>query len=143
MQSSPSTLFVDTSAFKAFYDEQDEFHETARRFMDAVASREVAVRGFITSDYILDETVTLVRFAHSHSKALEFARTVVSSKATRVVYVGQETFLKALDFFSEASDKEWSFTDCVSFVLMRSLNLTTSFTFDPHFRQAGFQTLPK
>lgn len=142
MQNSPATLFVDTSAFKAFYDEDDENHGKARRFMDAVASKEVAVRGFITSDYVLDETVTLVRFAHSHSKALEFARTVVSSKATRVLYVGQENFLKALDLFSESSDKEWSFTDCVSFILMRNLNLTTAFAFDPHFQQAGIHTLP-
>lgn len=143
MQSSPTTLFVDTSAFKAFYDEEDEYHGKARAFMDAVASKEVGVHGFITSDYVLDETITLVRFAHSHSKALEFARTIVSSKATRVLYVGQENFLKAIELFSEASDKKWSFTDCVSFVLMRGLNLATAFTFDPHFRQAGFHTLPE
>jgi predicted nucleic acid-binding protein len=134
---------VDTSAFKAFYDQEDDYHREARAFMDAVASKQVLVRGFITSDYILDETITLVRFAHSHSKAVEFAKAATSSKATRVVYVGEENFAKALDLFSKTSDKEWSFTDCVSFTLMRNLNLTTAFTFDPHFREAGFHTLPK
>ncbi len=143
MQNSPTTLFVDTSAFKAFYDEEDEFHREARGFMDDIASKKISVRGFITSDYVLDETITLIRFAHSHPKALEFSRAVTSSKATRLLYVGQESFLKALDLFAQASDKPWSFTDCVSFILMRSLNLTTAFTFDPHFRQAGFRTLPK
>ncbi len=143
MQSSPTTLFVDTSAFKAFYDEEDEFHSKARGFMDDIASKKTIVRGFITSDYILDETITLIRFAHSHSKALEFSQAVTSSKATRLVYVGQENFQKALELFIEASDKPWSFTDCVSFTLMRSLHLTTAFTFDPHFQQAGFHTLPE
>lgn len=143
MQSSPTTLFVDTSAFKAFYDEEDEFHVKAREFMDDIASKKIIVRAFITSDYVLDETITLIRFATSHSKAFEFAQAVTSSKATRLVYVGQENFLKALDLFSQASDKPWSFTDCVSFAIMQNLNLTTAFTFDPHFKQAGFQILPK
>ena len=137
------TLCGGTSAFKAFYDEEDESHGKARGFMDDVSSKRLVVRGFITSDYILDETIPLMRFAHSHSKALEFAWTVASSKAARPLYVGQENFLRALGLFSEASDKSWSFTDCVSFVLVRDLNLTAAFTFDPDFRQAGFQTLPE
>ncbi len=143
MQSSPGSLFVDTSAFKALYDEEDEFHRQARDFLDAVSSKRVPVRGFITSDYILDETITLVRFAHSHGKAVEFARAVTSSKATKILHVDEEGFHKALDLFSQAEDKEWSFTDCVSFALMRRLNLNSAFTFDPHFQQAGFELVPK
>jgi uncharacterized protein len=143
MQNSPSTLFVDTSGFKAFYDEEDEHHAKARALMETVVSKQTSVRGLVTSDYILDETLTLIRFAHSHSKAVEFANAVTSSKATRLVHVDQENFAKALELFSNTSDKPWSFTDCVSFTLMRSLNLTAAFTFDPHFRQAGFQTLPE
>ncbi len=134
---------MDTSAFKAFYDEEDDHHNKARGFMEDIASKKTIVRGFTTSDYILDETVTLIRFAHSHFRALEFAQAVTRSKATRLVYVVQENFLKALELFTEASDKPWSFTDCVSFTLMRNLNLTTASTFDPHFQQAGFHTLPK
>ncbi len=91
----------------------------------------------------MDETVTLIRFAHSHSKAAEFAKAILSSRATRIVYLGEENFQKALELFYESRDKEWSFTDCASFTLMKLFNLTRAFTFDPHFRQAGFQTLPK
>lgn len=142
MPSSPTALFVDTSAFKALYDEDDEFHNRARSFMDSIAAKEVAVRGLITSDYVLDESITLIRFAHSHSKAVEFARAVVSSRATKILHVEADSFQKALDLFSQHEDKPWSFTDCTSFVLMKNLSLTSAFAFDPHFNQAGFITLP-
>ena len=96
MPGSPATVFVDTSAWKAFYDEEDELHGEARNLMNAISSKEISVRAFITSDYVMDETITLIRFAHSHGKAAEFARAILSSRATRIVYVGEEAFLKAL-----------------------------------------------
>ncbi len=71
---------MDTSAFKAFYDEQDDHHIKARGLMEDIASKKIVVRGFITSDYILDETVTVIRFAHSHFRALEFPRAVTVSR---------------------------------------------------------------
>jgi uncharacterized protein len=143
MQNSPSTVFVDTSAWKAFYDENDDRHREARRFMDSVGSKQIPVRLFVTSDYVIDETLTLVRLAHSHAKAVEFANAVFSSRATKLFFVGEELFNKALEMFTERGDKDWSFTDCASFVLMKQLNLTTAFAFDPHFQQAGFQTMPR
>lgn len=141
MQSSPGTVFVDTSAWKAFYDESDDWHEEAKSFMDSVGAKR-HIRLFVTSDYVMDETLTLVRFAHSHSKAVEFANTIVSSRATKLLFVGEDLFNQALSMFIGHRDQEWSFTDCASFVLMKQLNLTTAFAFDPHFKQAGFQTLP-
>lgn len=142
MQSSPGTVFVDTSAWKAFYDENDDRHREARSFMESVAAKRLPVRLFVTSDYVMDETLTLVRLAHSHAKAVEFANTVSSSRAARLFFVGEDLFNKALTMFIEHRDKLWSFTDCVSFVLMKHLNLNTAFAFDPRFQQAGFQTLP-
>lgn len=142
MQNSPGTIFVDTSAWKAFYDEDDDWHEEARNFMDSVGAKRPNIRLFVTSDYVMDETLTLVRFAHSHSKAVELANTIVSSRATKLFFVGEELFNKALSIFIGRRDQEWSFTDCASFALMKQLNLTTAFAFDPHFKQAGFQTLP-
>src|SRR5213592_5211959 len=78
MQSSPGTVFVDTSAWKAFYDENDDWHKEARGFMNSIGTKQPPIRLFVTSDYVMDETLTLVRFAHSHSKAVEFANTISS-----------------------------------------------------------------
>ena len=110
--------------------------------MDSVAAKELAVKNLVTSDYVLDESIALMRFAHSHSKAAEFARTTLGSRLVRVLYVGEEVFHESLDLFERSKDKEWSFTDCTSFILMKRTGLSQAFAFDPHFEQAGFHTLP-
>jgi uncharacterized protein len=38
-------------------------------------------------------------------------------------------------------DKEWSLTDCTSFVVMRQGQIAQAFTSDRHFEQAGFVKL--
>src|SRR5437867_13262865 len=110
--------------------------------MDSVAAKELAVKNLVTSDYVLDESITLIRLAHSHSKAAEFARTTLGSRLVRVLYVGEEVFLESLALFERSKDKEWSFTDCTSFILMERTGLSQVFAFDPRFEQAGFHMLP-
>jgi len=140
--SNPRTAFVDTSWFKAYVDERDEHHQQARGVMDSLATKELTVKNLVTSDYVLDESITLIRLAHSHLKAAEFARTTVNSRLVKILYVGEETFLESLDLFERSKDKEWSFTDCTSFILMKRTGLSQAFAFDPHFEQAGFHMLP-
>ena len=53
----------------------------------------------------------------------------------------QELFMAGFEFFSKRSDKEWSLTDCISFVVMEQNNLKEALTADHHFRQAGFRIL--
>ena len=38
--------------------------------------------------------------------------------------------------------KDFSYTDCTSFVVMKQLDMTIAFTFDRHFDQFGFTRLP-
>jgi predicted nucleic acid-binding protein len=45
--------------------------------------------------------------------------------------------------FFQYRDKNFSFTDCASFIVMRETRLTHALTTDTHFRQAGFQVLPR
>jgi predicted nucleic acid-binding protein len=135
-------VFFDTSALKAYYDSGDAFHAKARGFMERVARREVAISSFITTDYVLDEAITVVRFAHSHEKAAEFGRASLSSRLLKVEYTDEETFKEAFELFRKYSDKQWSFTDCVSFTTMKRLSATKAFAFDEHFRQARFETFP-
>jgi len=110
--------------------------------MDEIARKELEIRNLVTSDYVLDESITLIRLAHSHSKASEFARTTINSKLVRILYVGEEVYLESLDLFERSMDKTWSFTDCTSFVLMRKAGISQTFAFDPHFSQAGFRVFP-
>ncbi len=133
---------MDTSGFKAIYDERDDYHQEARGFMNQLSSRKIQTRGLLTSDYILDETLTLLRFGAGHSEASIFARAITDSKAFRTVHVGEEGFSRSLVLFLRSKDKQWSFTDCSSFVLMKNYGVSTAFSFDPHFQQAGYAMLP-
>jgi len=110
--------------------------------MQDTASRKSNVSSFLTTDYVLDEAVTLTRFAFSHSKAVELIDAARSSKFLRIVYSEENLFSEGVEFFRLHSDKEWSLTDCISFAVMKKFSLRMAFTFDAHFKQAGFAIVP-
>jgi predicted nucleic acid-binding protein len=135
-------VFVDSSALKANYDVGDDHHKNAVELMRKIASRETDITSFVTTDYILDEAVTLTRFAHSHRKAVELAEATLTSKFMRVIFSDKALFSEAMRVFKQHSDKEWSLTDCVSIATMKQHEIRTAFTFDAHFKQFGFHTIP-
>jgi hypothetical protein len=66
---------------------------------------------------------------------------IAADAATTVLPANQELFDKAVAFFAARPDKEWSLTDCTSFIVMQEQGVTEALTSDHHFRQAGFNTL--
>jgi predicted nucleic acid-binding protein len=48
-----------------------------------------------------------------------------------------------MDLYLNRPDKEWSLTDCISFVVMEREGLTDALTGDNHYEQAGFVALLK
>ena len=133
-------IFVDTSAWYAAEVEDDINHEKARAFLVQLAQGKHGVA--ITSDYVLDETLTLLRSRRGLPDAITFVDKIKKSKSVRVFWVNEDLFDKALCIFRKRSDAMWSFTDCTSFALMSELSITEAFTFDGHFEQVGFQKLP-
>jgi uncharacterized protein len=131
-------VFMDTAGFLALWDAADEHHGRALRLQDELARNS---HRFLTTDYVIDETVTLLLVRHSHSAAADFLRTATTSESLHLQWVTSDRFHAAADFFTRHDDKEWSFTDCVSFELMHELNVRDAFTTDLHFRQAGFNPL--
>ena len=133
-------IFVDTSAWYAIEVEDDVNHEAACKFLSTIAS---GIHGVaVTSDYVLDETLTLLRLRKNLRVALGFIEKVQKSKSIRIFWIDEALFEKALDIFGKSERKAWSLTDCASFALMRELSVSEAFTFDSHFREAGLQPLP-
>jgi predicted nucleic acid-binding protein len=133
-------IFVDTGAFVARYVRQDSHHRRARR---AWAEIERSHRRCFTSSFVLDETFTLLGRRASYAFAADRARSLLHSAALTVLRPDAEDEEKAVEVFSKFADQQVSFTDCISFVLMRRNRLDRAFTFDRHFGSAGFEIMPK
>ncbi len=137
-RSSTAKTFVDTSGFFALLVRGDSLHtRAAARLARAAESKS----RFVTTDYVLDETATLLRArGHGHLVNSLFD-TVATSAACHVEWMDPEHFEQTRRFFLKHHDKSWSFTDCFSFVTMRALAVREALTADIHFRQAGFNPL--
>jgi predicted nucleic acid-binding protein len=127
-------VFTDTSAFLAIENRRDKYHKQAVALRDSLLK---AGKILITSDYVLDESYTVIRFRAGHQIAIQFGQAVRESKLLRVEYITPERIEKAWNLFKTYSDHEFSFTDCTSFILMEDLQIKTAFSFDTHFKEYG------
>lgn len=131
-------IFIDTSGFFALLAGDDDRHAAA---VKVVARAQKGKKGFVTTDYVLDETATLLKArGKTHLLTGLFDR-LDHSQACRIEWTDADRFHKVRTFFLKHADQEWSFTDCVSFRVMTELRLRDALTKDSHFRQAGFSVL--
>ena len=133
-------IFVDTGAWYAVEVEDDVNHEEACEILALIAAGKFGVS--VTTDYVLDETLTLLRSRRDLTSAMAFIKKIKESSSVRVFWIDENLFEKALLIFQKSQSAPWSFTDCTSFALMNELSISEAFTFDKHFTQAGFQALP-
>ncbi len=129
-------LFVDTSAWLALNDRNDQYYSKAVAKSGEIKKHRIEL---VTSEYIMDESITLIRYRVSHQAAVTFGDSLLNSNIVRIEDVGAEERYKAWEMFKRYADKELSFTDCTSFILMKNLRLQKAFAFDEHFKQAGFE----
>ena len=120
-------------------DASDPAHEASRRARDS----HLRDGGHLVStDYVVDETLTLIRIRLGLRAAEQWWAQVDASSRVRWERIGAPRARKAREWFFEWRDKGFSFTDCTSFVVMKELELTRALTTDHHFSQAGFETVP-
>ena len=132
-------MFADTAGWMACADAADPSHRAA------VAARDTWLEGgglFVTTDHVLDETLTLIRLRIGHSAAEAWWKQVDASSRIRWESITPTRAEKARGLFFRYHDKDFSFTDCTSFVVMRELRLRDALTTDPHFAQMGFTRKP-
>jgi hypothetical protein len=128
-------LFVDTSAWLALNDKSDQYHDKALSILNVVKRQKI---GLITSEYIVDESITIIRYRISHRAAIVFGDSLMDSTIVTVMDIAMDERTQAWHLFKKYSDKDLSFTDCTSFALMNKLKIRKAFTFDDHFKQIGF-----
>jgi predicted nucleic acid-binding protein len=127
-------IFVDTGAWFATSVPDDPDHAAANSFMRSNRER------LVTTDYIYDELLTLFRARGHMDRAKDWIEQV-RHKRCDIVQVLDSDVKSATAVFLDFSDKEWSFTDCTSRVVMERLGIQKAFAFDEHFRQFGTVTV--
>lgn len=130
---------MDTAGWMACADGADPAHTRAAAARDTALE---AGRTLVTTDFVADETLTLIRIRLGLAAAQAWWQQVDVSPRVRWERVDSDRFERARGLFFQHRDKQFSFTDCTSFVVMRELRVTHALTTDKHFRQAGFQLLP-
>jgi hypothetical protein len=125
-------LFVDTEAFIALTDADDENHKAAAAFYRN--AKEKGMR-FVTTNFVVCETMNYLRARISHRIAVLFRENLKKSGFIEIVTVTPSIEDAAFTIFKQYIDKDFSFTDCTSFSIMRSLKLKSAFAFDKHFEQ--------
>ena len=132
-------IFIGTGAFLARYIQRDQHHDAAAKHWRTLQNDR---RPCFTSNFVLDETITLLARRSTYLFAAERARTFFESTLLSILRPDENDELAALELFQKYSDQSVSFTDCVSFVLMNKQELKCAFSFDRHFKMAGFDVEP-
>ncbi|MBS0366301.1 MAG: type II toxin-antitoxin system VapC family toxin [Proteobacteria bacterium] len=131
-------VFADTSFFFALVARRDPVHQAA------VAAYTKVLRGHgrvFTTDYVIDETLTLTKARIDIATALALLDRIEASEAVAMEDIAPQRFVAAKAYFRRHADHGYSFTDCTSFVLMRELKIAAALTTDRHFKEAGFEVL--
>ena len=132
-------LLADSAAWLALYDRGDKYHARARRAFHGLAERKVS---FVVTDYVIAEAVTLIMGRAGHATAAMCGDWLLNSPRVRLVRTDVDLWNETWRLFKRYDDKQFSFVDCLSFVVMRREHLADAFTFDHHFEQMGFRLWP-
>jgi uncharacterized protein len=126
-----TVIFVDTGAWFARFVPSDPDHAAARDWFDR------NTQPLVTTDYVIDELLTLLKVRGEYLRALEVGPQLLGESVCDVEWVSPDDVRAAWQAFSTFRDKGWSFTDCTRRVVIERLSITTAAAFDEHFRQFG------
>ena len=126
-----SLVFVDTGAWFASIVPWDANHVRAATWLAQ------NTQTLLTTDSVLSETLTLLRMRGERERANWLGERIWSEELAVLYLVNREDQLAAWDVFRRFADKDWSFVDCLSKVVMERLEIDTALAFDHHFRQFG------
>jgi predicted nucleic acid-binding protein len=132
-----STYFADTSYFLALLISDDAAHEKAVEFARRSGDP------LLTTDWVI---VEMGNFLSDHAVRALFVRWLEVLRADPRVQVVEATprlLSEGVALFGARPDKDWSLTDCISFVVMNEQAIVEALTADHHFEQAGFVALLK
>jgi predicted nucleic acid-binding protein len=130
-------IFVDTGAWIALVDKSDQHYNDASIIYKKLKQQK---ERFLTTDYVVDETVTRLRYDANHQVAVKFLDLIEQSEKTRIlrrIQIDETLFQNAIAIFRKYDSAVLSLTDCSSFAVCQMYNIYQAFAFDKHFTMMG------
>ncbi len=130
-------IFIDTSAILAILNDQDRFHEPAKKeWTKFIESEDV----LFCSNYILLETITLLQHRFGTDAVRLFTSNI--QPVLNIIWINESLHNSGLSIINTINQRSLSLTDCTSFEIMRQMDMEIAFTFDSHFSDQGFKVIP-
>jgi predicted nucleic acid-binding protein len=124
-----SAVFADT------FNPNDELHQRAREQTEKLSGP------FITTEWVLLELANYLRKTEQRQLFTALYDDLRHDGRVTIVPVSSEVFEEGVDRYKDRPDKDWSLTNCISFLLMEQNAIDDALAADHHFEQAGFKIL--
>lgn len=131
------TFFIDTSAFLAVLDADDENHQKAKKKWEDLIYEEETL---ICSNYVVIEAFALIQNRLGMKAVSAFQEDVIPMLT--IEWADESVHQAGVTSMLAANRRELSLVDCISFDIMRRLGIKTAFAFDRHFKEHGFECFP-
>lgn len=128
-------VFGDTAYFLALVNARDHLH------LQAVAFHQQPPGPLLTTEWVLTELGDALCTAPARKRFDQLLAALRVQPDVEIVPASHELFARGCRLYADRPDKDWSLTDCISFVVMREQGVTEALTCDHHFTQAGFTVL--
>ena len=130
-----NAMFADTSYYLAIINADDIDRDRALEWSNRWRGR------VVLTDYVLMELGNALSSVSRRHQLVPLVESLKANRKVEIVPANEELFERGLELFGQRPDKDWSLTDCISFVVMQDYGLTDALTTDHHFEQAGFKAL--
>jgi predicted nucleic acid-binding protein len=131
-------VLIDTGGFAAIYNVKDQHHEAGQAIWRSAIQHRWTL---LTTNYVVAETIVLLRVRAGHAAAVRFGDDVFATPVVRTIGVTPGHEADAWMLFKKFADQDFSFTDCTSFAVMRDVGIHNVFAFDHHFSIMGFERI--
>ena len=128
-------VFCDTFFFLAAINQSD------RRHHEALAWSNTYDGPLLTTAWVVTEMADALAERQNRRAFEPFYQTLKEDQRMRIVPAEPSLWERGLTLYFQRPDKEWSLTDCISFLIMERLQLREAAAADRHFVQAGFAAL--
>lgn len=124
-------IFLDTGFLFALVSTKDEHHrrvvEVFKTFKGSRLPDEL-----LTTNHVIAETITLTRKL-GHDRATKLGERLYGEKLARIHWATPQEEREAFEHFRRHHDQTYSFTDCLSFVVMEKLAIREALAIDADF----------